>query len=161
MIASTAIAQALAQVRERTQLTDEALARVIGVRQATFTRWRNGTLAVADRHAARIASLLGEPMELVTEMLRSQPRPPGYTPGSKGTIGHLLREYERRNGFTPQQAYNALGVEVSTYHKWRKNQSIPGAQAIAPLAEAMGVREERVVMACYRTELWRLAQKGS
>jgi transcriptional regulator with XRE-family HTH domain len=155
----TAITEALADVRTRTGLTDDALARVIGVRQATFTRWRNGTLSVADRHAARLANLLGMTAADVAKMLRDQQRAANAI--EKGTIGHLLRQFEQKNGLNPQGAYEKLGVDVSTYHKWRKNQVVPGPSVIASLAAGLGVSEQVVVMAVYRTELWRLAQKGS
>lgn len=155
----TQIADALTDVRTRTGLTDEALARVVGVRQPTFTRWRNGTLAVAERHAQRIANLLGEPVTTVYEMLDHQDRPQRAI--EKGTIGHLLRSYERKQGYTPQESYEHLGVDISTYHKWRKNQVVPAPSAIAALAAGMGISVQIVVMAVYRTELWRLDHQGS
>lgn len=155
----TAISDALGEVRARTGLTDDALARVMGVRQATFTRWRNGNLAVADRHAARLASLLGIPQAQVRSMLGDQERAANAI--EKGTIGWLLRQFEQKNGLTPQGAYEQLGVDISTYLKWRKNQVVPAPIVIAGLAAGMGVSEQSVVMAVYRTELWRLAQRGS
>lgn len=156
----TAIVDALVAVRARTGLTDDALARVVGVKQATFTRWRNGTLSVHPRHAGRLAALLALPTAEVVRLISDQPDGRAANPIEKGTVGWVLRQFERREGLTVQGAYERLGVEVSAYHKWRKNQVVPGPAAIAGLAAGMGVSEQSMVMAVYRTELWRLSQKG-
>lgn len=145
-------------MRARTGLTDEVLARAVGVQQATFTRWRNGTLAVHPRHVPRLAKLLGVPSAEVGRVVAYSRRPD--IPIAEGTIGALLRDFELAEGLTVQGAYERLEVEVSTYHKWRKNQVVPGAPVMESLAIRLGVSEETVVMAAYRTELLRVKAKN-
>lgn len=147
------IADLLGRLSERTGLSDDALARVIGVRQATFTRWRNGTVGVGSRHAARIAQAAGVPVAEVEEMIAGQQST--VTTVVDDTLAALLTAWEEASGESASAVAPRFGVSLSIYLRWRKGLTVPAPPALAGIADVLGVPLETVVMAAYRSELAR------
>lgn len=151
----TTVPEFLTALKDRTGLTDAALARVVGVKQATFNRWRHGVLAVDRRHAPVLARISGAPVTEVVEMIAAQLPEGDEAPA--GTFGALVAAWRARDDLSAYAAAKHLGVAGSTLWRWERNETSPAAPAVAGLAEVMGVTVEEAVMAIYRGELVRTA----
>lgn len=76
-----------------------------------------------------------------------------------GTLGELLRRLENERNLTAVESWQRYGIDKSRYYRLRSDLSAPHATDIPTLALALGVPEETVVLAAYRTELWKADQR--
>lgn len=134
-------------------LSEDEVARLLGVSQATVNRWRTGRLIPSHESAPAVARFLrvarGE-LEAMLDRTHDS-----HDMVERGTFGHLLRELEGQRGLTPIEMIDRYGVERSRYYRWRGNLTVPKPETIAALAAQLEVKEERIVLACYRTQIRR------
>ena len=139
-------------------LTDLEAGERLGVTQATVTRWRLGRAVPSDVHVKSLAAFLGVTQRDVRAALDRTPRP--TSPGTRpGTLGDLLRRLENERNLTGAEAWQRYGIDKSRYYRLRSDLGAPHPTDIPALALAIGVPEDEVVMAAYRTELWRADQR--
>jgi transcriptional regulator with XRE-family HTH domain len=156
-VSNNNIGAAVAHEMARRALTDSAAADLLGVSQTTITRWRNGGVAPKREHAVRIAAFTGLALGKVERMIdEASPRPaPTPIPRGKETVGVLIRKLERDRGITPLEAWQSYGIDKSRYYRLRSDKATPHLADIPELARRLKVKDERLVLAAYRTELAR------
>ena len=153
---ASSLAEALGSEMGRRGLTDTRAAPLLGVSQPTVTRWRTGQVVPAESQVKTLARFLGITQRDVRDLLgeSSPPLPPETLPKVE-TIGVLLRVLERERGVTPADAWARYGIDKSRYYRLRLDKTVPHLVDVPELARALGVSEERVVLATYRTTIAR------
>ena len=85
-------------------------------------------------------------------------RPAGRNSTSPGTFGSLLRQLENERNLSAPESFARYRIDKSRYYRFRNDLAAPHATDIPALALALDVPEEAIVLAAYRTELWRAEQ---
>jgi transcriptional regulator with XRE-family HTH domain len=150
MPATAAFNEVFAVAMASKGLTDQEAAATLGVSQPTVTRWRLGRYLPTDEHVAVVARFCGLPERDLRKTLA--PVAPRRGDGD-GSLGALLQELEKARGIDAADAWRRLGVDKSTYYRWRADKGTPRLHEIPTLAGRLGVSEERIVLAVYRTEV--------
>lgn len=152
---ATSFAELFASTMASKGLTDSEAARVLGVSQPTVTRWRQGRHVPGDDHAATLAEFCGVPEKAIHKVLSMYAAAPRRGTG-EGTFGDLIRTLEHDRNLDPSEAWRRYGVDKSTYYRWRASEASPRLHEVPTLATKLGVPEERIVMAIYRTVVRRV-----
>ena len=82
-------------------------------------------------------------------------RPAGRNSTRPGTFGALLRQLEHDRNLSAPESFARYRIDKSRYYRFRNDLAAPHATDIPALALALDVPEEVIVLAAYRTELWR------
>lgn len=145
------IAQLIASAMGDHGLTDTEAARRLGVKQPTVTRWRVGKAVPSEERIGALAEFCGVSTSVIRKAISDtavrQPRQ------IDGTLGHLLRTLEYERGMEAADAHRQYGIDKSTYYRWRGDRAAPHLTDVPTLAVVLGVSEERLVMAIYRSTL--------
>lgn len=149
------IGELLAAAQAQKGVTDTEAARMIGVSQPTITRWRLGRSLPNDDVVPKLAKFIGVADREVHKAI--QHTRPKNVVEADGTLGQLLRTLEAERGIEAADAWPKYGFDKSTYYRWRQDKSTPRLSELPDIAAALGVREERLVLAVYRTEVARTA----
>ena len=148
---SQTIAQLFATAMATHGLTDTEAARRLGVSQPTATRWRVGRSVPSEAHVSALAAFCQVPQSTIRKLIgNSERRVPAQ---ADGTLGHLLRTLEHERNLEAADALRECGVEKSAYYRWRADRGAPHLSDVPDLAVRLGVSEERLVMAIYRTTI--------
>lgn len=143
----------LAKAQASKGVTDTQAARMIGVSQPTITRWRLGRSVPNDEVVPKLARFIGVADREVRNAIGNiRPKNPVE---ADGTLGQLLRTLESERGIEAADAWLRYSIDKSTYYRWRQDKSSPRLSELPDIAARLGVREERLVLAVYRTELAR------
>lgn len=143
------IAQLFATAMAAHGLTDTEAARRVGVSQPTASRWRSGKSIPSELHVPALAAFCQVPASTVRKLIgASEKRQPAQ---ADGTLGHLLRTLEHERNIEAAEAFRGYGVEKSAYYRWRADRGTPHLTDVPDLAVRIGISEERLVMAIYRT----------
>lgn len=153
-MSNSTIAVMLATRMAELGMTDTDAARELDVSQPTVTRWRTGRIVPSKAAVPRLASFLGIKRAKLTSLLddTDSRRPAG---ARDGTFGQLLMALETERGLTATEAWRQFGIDKSRYYRLRGDVSAPRLVDLPALASRMGVSEQELVMAAYRTELYR------
>ncbi|MBQ3861956.1 MAG: helix-turn-helix transcriptional regulator [Clostridia bacterium] len=60
-------------------------------------------------------------------------------------IGDRIRELRRQCGLTQKQTADALGVTQQAVCRWERNQALPGAAHLRPLASLLGTTADALL----------------
>jgi transcriptional regulator with XRE-family HTH domain len=149
------IAELLAGEMARRHLTDTDAAAVLGVSQPTISRWRSGKVHPPLAQAEALADFLALERSTMERMIRKESgvERPAVT-SDRETLADILIACETEHGGAAE-TWKALGIDKSRYYRLRSSGSIPPLADLPVLAAKLGVTEERLVLAVYRTELAR------
>ena len=143
------IGAALAAAMAKRGLTDARTAELFAVSTPTITRWRTGKIIPPRRQSLALAAFTGLPLDDVDEMIAAaEPARPDDTSGAE-TLRALILHLEREQGIT----YTSTGITKSRYYRLRSGGGVLHLADIPAFAARLGVPEERVVMAVYRSAL--------
>lgn len=155
---STHLPVLLATKMAERRLSDTAAAREIGTSQPTVTRWRHGRSFPNEMHVPALARFLGISQTKVRAAIDAMGRPATRNTTRPGTFGALLRQLENERNLSAPDSFARYRIDKSRYYRFRNDLAAPHATDIPALAIALGVPEETIVLAAYRTELWRAEQ---
>jgi transcriptional regulator with XRE-family HTH domain len=156
------IAPLLAAEMATRQLNDRQTAEVIGVAQPTITRWRSAQTVPSIAEATKLAAFLRMKVSAVDAMIEEaqEVRLAATTLTGPETFGVLLRVLENERGVSPADAWQQWGIDKSRYYRLRADKVTPHLADIPDLSRGLGVSEERILWAAYRTELTRGRKVG-
>lgn len=137
----TTLPDALAATIARRRWTQQQAADHLGVSQPTVLRWLKGRTMPSGDVAARVRRLVGPYEAPVRKRVRSRGE----------TVVKLLATLEAERGLSATEMIAATGLDRSRYHRLRSGTTAPNLEQIPALARALGVDEERLVLATYRS----------
>jgi transcriptional regulator with XRE-family HTH domain len=151
------IAVAIASRMAERGLSDRATADLLEVSQPTISRWRTSRNVPNAREAIKLAAFLGVKVSVVDGWIRDATiiPPPVIAVDGHETVGVLLRNIEMERGLSAPDMIELLGIDKSRYYRLRSDRNTPHFADIPELATRLGVNDERLALAAYRTELSR------
>jgi len=155
-MSDTAFAELFATSMARKGLTDQEAAATIGVSQPTVTRWRLGRNQPSDEMVQVLARFCGVNPSVLRRTLVKPIEPRRGT--GEGSLGALLKQVEFDRGIEAAEAWKRFGIDKSAWYAWRADKRAPHLHEIPALAARLGVPEERLVLAVYRTEIRKRAR---
>lgn len=145
------IAQLIASAMAEHGLTDTEAARRLGVKQPTVSRWRVGKSVPSEDRVEVLSAFCGVSPTVIRKAISdATPRQPQAI---DGTLGHLLRTLEYERGIDAAEAHRQYGLDKSSYYRWRGDRGTPHLTDVPMLSLRLGVNEERLVLAIYRSTL--------
>jgi transcriptional regulator with XRE-family HTH domain len=139
--------------------TDADAATALGVSQPTVTRWRLNRSLPTDDNVPTLAKFLGIDKRTAWASIDVSSKPAARGSTRPGTLGDLLRKLEDERNLPAGESWVRYGIDKSRYYRYRGDLSAPNPTDIPSLALKLGVPEETIVLAAYRTELWRADQR--
>lgn len=149
----TTFAVLFAEAQAARRLSDNRLARQLGVSQPTVTRWRSGAALPSEQHIPMLAKFLHRTQRdlraiLTRDQIAAQRRAPKP---AEGSLAQMVRELENTLNLTPLELAARVGIDRSTYYRYRRDESTPALEDIPTLAPRFGVSEDTLLHAVYRT----------
>lgn len=80
------------------------------------------------------------------------------------TMGHIIKELRKKNGFTQEELAERLGVTYQAISKWENNTGNPDISQVVPLASIFGVSTDVLFGIANTTEneeAWKIVQQAN
>lgn len=112
----------LHKLRDLKKMTQEEVAKAIGVSRITYVRWENRTTGISEEYMRKLAAFYGErPTDLKLKhvgrpIVRKRTLFEDARP-----LPHTLRWLREDNGYTQAEAAGYFGVSRNTYIGWERH----------------------------------------
>jgi transcriptional regulator with XRE-family HTH domain len=156
----TTFATVFAQAQAQARMSDTSLARELGVSQPTVTRWRSGQTLPAPQHLRTLSKFTRLPQRDLRALINTDSDQRPTQPKGTGTFADLIRSIETARNIQPAEAPHLLGIDKSTYYRYRRGTTTPALEDIPDLAGRLQVTETQVLNAVYTSRTAHLRRTG-